>query len=154
MSYQKFLGKKEVRVLPHFGGFEIEAPDRLLRLDAQLAAGWYRFEVKGRKAAVLEAADPDPELLERMPSVRGHLLGDRIFRSGAVAELLFFLPPDQPPRLSLIRARRWPKGQLVFDSLEFDTEAGAVFVLAKDRADIVELASIIGRLATTRQAQP
>ena len=123
MDYKKFLARSEERTLPHFGGVVLEAPDRALRLDAALAAGWYRFEIHGRRAKSIEPADPDPSLLESLPIVRGHSFGDRLFSTGAIAEPLFFLPADRPPRFSIARARRWPRGQLLFDSLDFDTEA-------------------------------
>jgi hypothetical protein len=123
MGYEKFLGRTETRTYPHFGGTIVDAPDRTLRLAAPLDPGWWRLEIKGRKATVLEPADPDAELLATLPSLRGHLLFDRLFRSGAQAEPLFFLPPDQPARFSLIRARRWSGGPAIFESVDFDTEA-------------------------------
>jgi hypothetical protein len=123
MDYRKFLGKSETRTLPCFGGAIVDAPDRTLRLDAPLDPGWWRFEIRGRKAKAIERTDPDPALLEPLPSVRGHLFGERLFVSGSRAEPVFFLPPDQPARFSVIRARRWSGAQLLFDAVDFDTDA-------------------------------
>lgn len=112
MDYRKFLGKSETLVLPHFGGSRVDAPGRRLRLAAPLDPGWWRFEIKGRNAAPLGRADTESSALEKLPSVRGHLLGDRLVRSGAIAELIYFLPEDQPARFSPIRSYRWPSGRV------------------------------------------
>jgi hypothetical protein len=126
MDYRKFLGKKESLVLPYFGGAFVDAPNRRLRAARKesLRPGWWRFEVSGRQATPSdEPAEPDLDALARLPGVRGHLLGDRLVREGAIAEQVHFLPADEPMRFSPIRARRWPTGPLVFESTEFETEA-------------------------------
>jgi hypothetical protein len=122
VDYRKFLGKEEERVLPYLGGAFLHAADRRLRLAAEpFAPGWYRFRIKGRDATPLGPADP--EALEALPAVRGHLVGERLVREGAIAERLHFLPPEEPPRLSPCRARRWHSGELLFDTLDFESEA-------------------------------
>src|SRR5262245_6725310 len=123
MNYRKFLGKTETLVLPHFGGAFVETQDRRLRLDAPLDPGWWQFEIKGRKATMLQAADTESSALENLPLVRGHVLGDRLVRNGAVAEPIYFLPADQPAPFAPLRVRTWPRGQLIFEAVEFEGEA-------------------------------
>ncbi|MFL5350697.1 MAG: hypothetical protein ACJ8AT_38495 [Hyalangium sp.] len=149
MDYRKFLGKEEERVLPYFGGAFLHAADRRLRLPTEPEApGWYRFRIKGREATPLGPAEP--EALESLPSVRGHLVGERLVREGSIAERLHFLPEEEPPRLAPCRARRWYSGELLFDSLDFESEAeeAARRALEEDAA----LAQVKGVPATLRAA--
>ncbi len=149
MDYRKFLGKEEERVLPYLGGAFVHAADRRLRLATEpQAPGWYRFRVKGRDATPLGPADP--EALESLPSVRGHLVGDRLVREGSIAEPLHFLPEEEPPRLTPVRARRWHSGELLFDTLDFESEAeeAARRALEEDAS----LAEVKGVPATLRSA--
>jgi hypothetical protein len=149
VDYRKFLGKEEERVLPYLGGAFLHAADRRLRLATEpKAQGWYRFRVKGREATLLGPAEP--EALESLPSVRGHLVGDRLVREGAVAEHLHFLPEEEPPRLTPARARRWHSGELLFDTLDFESEAeeAARRALEEDTS----LAQVKGVPATLRSA--
>lgn len=122
MDYRKFLGKEEERVLPYLGGAFLHAADRRLRLTTEPAApGWYTFRIKGRDATPVGPAEP--ESLEQCSAVRGHLVGERLVRDGAIAERVHFLPAEEPPRLSPIKVRRWHSGELLFESLEFESEA-------------------------------
>jgi hypothetical protein len=127
VDYRKLLGKVETMVLPYFGGPAVDAPDRRLRLaprvptDQPLAVGWWRFEVRGRTARPVEGAEP--EALDALPSVRGHLVGDRLVHGGALVETVHFMPEEEPPLLSPCRARRWATGELVFDALELEGDA-------------------------------
>ncbi|HEX8698145.1 MAG TPA: hypothetical protein VF815_04865 [Myxococcaceae bacterium] len=149
MDYRKFLGKEEERVLPYFGGAFLHAADRRLRLATEpQAPGWYRFKVKGREATLMGPAEP--EALESLPSVRGHLVGDRLVREGSVAERVHFLPEEEPPRLTPARARRWHSGELLFDMLDFESEAeeAARRALEEDTS----LAEVKGVPATLRSA--
>jgi hypothetical protein len=149
VDYRKFLGKEEERVLPYFGGAFLHAADRRLRLATEPAApGWYRFRIKGRDATSLGPADP--EALEALPSVRGHLVGERLVREGSIAEHVHFLPAEEPPRLTLCRARRWHSGELLFEMLDFESEAeeAARRALEEDAS----LAQLKGVPATLRAA--
>ena len=121
VDYRRFLAKEASMVLPYFGGGTVDAPDRRLRVAEPFEPiGWYRFTVKGRVATKTDAAErPD---LSALPVVRGHFVDGRLVHAGAVAELLQLLPSDEPAALALIRARRWPSGELLFDELEFETE--------------------------------
>ncbi|MDY7233083.1 hypothetical protein [Hyalangium rubrum] len=149
MDYRKFLGKEEERVLPYFGGAFLYAADRRLRLATEPEApGWYRFRVKGREATALGPSEP--EGLEALPTVRGHLVGERLVREGSIAERLHFLPEEEPPRLTPARARRWHSGELVFEMLDFESEAeeAARRALEEDAS----LAQVKGVPATLRSA--
>ncbi|WP_368738482.1 hypothetical protein [Corallococcus exiguus] len=134
MDYRKLLGKVESAVLPYFGGGTVDAPSRRLRVTQPVAPGWWRFEVKGREATAREPASP--EGLEALPRVRGHVWGTRLVREGAVAEPLALMPEEEPPRLSPVTARRWHDGTLLFEGVEFESEAEekARRALEEDRA--------------------
>lgn len=149
MDYRKFLGKEEERVLPYLGGAFLYAADRRLRLATEFdPPGWYRFRIKGREATVVGPADP--EALESLPSVRGHLVGERLVREGSIAERVHFLPEEEPARLSPCRARRWHSGELLFDTLDFESEAEEAARRALE--DDASLAQIKGVPATLRAA--
>lgn len=149
MDYRKFLGKEEERVLPYFGGPFLFAPDRRLRLASEPAApGWYRFRIKGREATPLEPTEP--QAMEALPTVRGHLVGERLVREGSVAERLHFLPAEEPPLLTPCRARRWHSGELLFETLDFESEAEESVRRALE--DGTSLAQIKGVPATLRAA--
>jgi len=149
LDYRKFLGKEEERVLPYLGGAFLHAADRRLRLATEPAVpGWYRFRIKGREATPLGPAEP--EALDLLPSVRGHLVGERLVREGAIAERVHFLPEEEPPQLSPCRARRWHSGELLFETLDFESEAEEAVrrALEEDAA----LAQVKGVPATLRSA--
>ena len=149
MDYRKFLGKEEEWVLPYLGGPSVRALDRTLRLaEPPTASGWYRFGVKGRVATVKGPAEPGD--LSALPVVRGHFLGGRLVRDGAVAEPLELLPEETPAPLSPLKARRWPSGELLFEQLEFegDAEEPARRALEEGRT----LAEVKGAPATLRAA--
>ncbi len=149
MSYQKFLGREEVLVLPFLGGQQVDAENKRLRVATPPAkAGWYSFVIK-RGEAVLRAPADAPDL-SKLPKVRGHLSGARLVRDGAIAELLHLLPDDEPPRFSLCTARRWHSGELLFDTLEFDTDAEESVRRAFE--DSAGLAAVSGVPATLRAA--
>ena len=124
MDYRKFLGKEESLVLPYLGGSSVDAPGRRLRVakaQTPLEPGWWRFRVKGRDATPVEKAEP--EGIEALPGVRGHVALGRLVHDRAAAEPVHCLPEEQPPLLAPCRARRWHSGELVFDQIEFEGEA-------------------------------
>ncbi|KFE60577.1 hypothetical protein [Hyalangium minutum] len=149
MDYRKFLGKEEERVLPYLGGAFLHAAERRLRLSTEPAApGWYTFRIKGRDATPVGPAEP--EALDQCPAVRGHLVGERLVRDGAMAERVHFLPAEEPPRLSPVKARRWHSGELLFESLEFESEAEESVRRALE--DDMNLAQVKAVPATLRAA--
>lgn len=129
-------------MLPYFGGNTVEGRDRRLRLSRPLEpVGWYRFQLKGREASCVGPADRPG--LDRLPLVRGHLSGSRLVREGALAECLQLMPEEEPPRLSPCRARRWPSGDLLFEELEFESEAEpACRLLLQERSSLLQLKGV------------
>lgn len=126
VDYRKFLGKADVVLAPFLGGASIDAPGRRLKVAVPPGKpGWYRFELKGRVAHVQAPAEPPP--LDELPRVRGFSWRDRLVGDGARAEPLYLMPEEEPQRFSPLTARRWHGGALLFEGLEFETEAeGAV----------------------------
>ena len=121
MDYRKFLGQVESVVLPYLGGGTVDSASRRLRVTTPVAQGWWRFDVKGREATPREPAEP--VCMDSLPRVRGHAWGRRLVREGAVAESLELMPEEEPPRLAPVSARRWHDGSLLFDSVDFESEA-------------------------------
>lgn len=123
MDVSKLIGRVEQRVLPWFGGARVAMRDRTLRLaaPAPAAPGWYRFEIRGRDAAALGPAEP--EGLEDAPLVRGHHAAGWVISSGRDLAPLGIAPEEEPAELAVLRARRWFSGDLVLESVDFDTEA-------------------------------
>jgi hypothetical protein len=149
VDYRKFLNQQQQLVLPYVGGDAVDAKDRRLRLQKQPdAPGWYRFTVKGRIATADGPADP-PDLSE-LPAVRGHWLDGRLVRDGGVAELVLLPPADEPAMFAPLKGRRWPSGDLLFDALEFETDAETAVRGAY--ADGKPLAGLKGVPATLRTA--
>ena len=126
VDYRKFLGKTDTLVAPWLGGPAIDAPGRRLKLSQPPPKqGWFRFELKGRIASAQEPAEPAD--LSALPKVRGFLWKERLVGDAARAEPIHLLPEEEPPRFSPVTARRWHGGALLFDSLDFESEAeGAV----------------------------
>ena len=122
MDYRKYLGASEELVLPYLGGGAVYAPGRRLRLRQRPTAhGWFHFRVVGRNAALTGGAEA-PDLSE-LPTVNGHLWAGNLVHGGGRSEPLELLPGDEPPRLSPCRARRWHSGDLIFEQLQFETDA-------------------------------
>jgi hypothetical protein len=132
MDYSKFLGKKEEAVLAYLGGPHAYGKDRRLRVDApRPSIGFHRFEIKGRTARALEVVEcPDLGELGDLPRLRGHHVRGWITRDGLRdqrervhgLERVQLMPAEEPAPLSIVRARRWHSGDLVFESLDFDGE--------------------------------
>ena len=150
VDWRRFVAQREERALPWFGGPALDAPERRLRLSARPARpGWWRFAIEGRTATPLGPAEP--EGLEALPRVRGHLLaGPRLVGDDALAEPVWFPPADEPPPLSPASARRWPGGQLLFEQLAF--ESGAEEEARRALEDGRGLAGLKGVPASLRAA--
>lgn len=131
MDYRKFLGKVESVVLPYLGGGTVDSASRRLRVTTPVTPGWWRFDVKGRDATPREPSEP--ECLEALPRVRGHAWGRRLVREGAVAEPLELMPEEEPPRLAPVSARRWFDGALLFEGVDFESEAEGAARLALEQ---------------------
>lgn len=149
VDYRRFLAAPETVVAPWLGGPTVALPERRLRLAAAPERpGWYALEVKGRVATVKgPAAPPD---LSALPAVRGWLWKDRLVLEGARAERLHLVPDDEPPQLSPVTARRWAGEALLFEQLDFESEAEGALreALAQGRG----IATVKGVAAPLRAA--
>jgi len=121
VDYRKFLSQPTEWVLPYFGGFGVAGRGRRFRVKEPAAPGWWRFRVEGRNAAPLGPSEPVE--LSSLPRVRGHLVESWLFSSGTEVERVELLPAEEPPVFAIVSARRWESGELVFESLEFESEA-------------------------------
>jgi len=120
-DFRRFLGVTTTEVLPYFGGPWIEARERRLRITQPVEPGFWRCTISGRDAEPVERViAPD---LSDLPSVRGHTLADYVVQSGGHAELFALSPNEPPPPFSPVTARRWPSGDVLFDTLDFETES-------------------------------
>jgi hypothetical protein len=120
VDYRRFLGRCESMVLPYLGGLSVHAADRRLRVSQRVAAGWWRFELRGREATPTENAEPID--MHDLPSVRGHLVGDWLFTAGTAVERVFLLPHEQEI-FAPARARCWHGGDHLSDDFPFADEA-------------------------------
>jgi hypothetical protein len=120
-DFRAFLAKKESVVLPYFGGTRVDAADRRFRVDGELALGWWRFRIEGRRAVPVEPASPVD--LGALPRVRGHWVDGWIVIDGRQLARVALPPDDEPPAFSRATARRWYSGDLVFEALDFEDEA-------------------------------
>ncbi len=125
MDYHRFLAREEQHVLPYLGGPSVGSPGRSLRVVGSPAftPGWWRFRVRGRQAEPLAPAEPDEEALAPLPRLRGHLLGAALIDEQARPHAVAFLPADEPAALAPAVARRWAAGELLFETLELESDA-------------------------------
>lgn len=148
MDYRKFLQQEERLVLPYFGGSRVDAPSRRLRVSVVQPAGWYAFSVKGRVATPVDVADvPD---LSGLPAVRGHFAHGWLFSGGQKLARVELLVGEEPAVLSPLVARRWHSGDLVFDSVEFESEAEDAVRQALERE--LDIDQVKGVAASLRAA--
>ncbi len=121
MDYRKFLAANTTSVLPYFGGPTVHAADRRLRVTTRVAVGWWTFDIQGRNATATTPAEPEP--LDRLPSLRGHVVGSWLFVGGRHARRMLLMPEEEPPVLCPVTARVWPGDHVLFDVQEFEGEA-------------------------------
>jgi hypothetical protein len=121
VDYQAFLSPPEPVVLPYFGGTRVDAPDRRYRVEQELAPGWWRFRIDGRRAVAVEPAAAGE--LSALPILRGHWAAGWVIASGRELGRIALPPDDEPRALSRVIARRWPSGDWLFDTLEFEDDA-------------------------------
>lgn len=120
-DFRAFLAPTEPLVLPYFGGTRVDAAARRLRVEVELAPGWWRFRVDRRRAVPLEPAAPAE--LGALPAVRGHWVNGWVVASGRELARVALPPDDEPPPLARVTARRWHSGDLVFDGVDFEDDA-------------------------------
>jgi hypothetical protein len=147
VDYTKFLGKKEELVLAYLGGAHVFGKDRRLRVvEPRPSPGFHRFEVRGRDATSLGAADP---VLDGLPKANGHHAAGFVFHGGGV-ERLALAPEEEIAPFAKVRARRWWSGDWIFESLDFDTEVEEEARLRLERG--AALGDLSGVPATLRSA--
>ena len=120
-DYRTFLTPQALVVLPYFGGTRVDALDRRLRVAGELAVGWWRFRIDGRRALPVELASPVE--LGALPRVRGHWVDGWIVIDGRHLVRIGLPPDDEPAPLARVCGRRWYSGDVVFDSLEYEDDA-------------------------------
>lgn len=146
-DFRRFLAPKEPVVLPYFGGTRVDAADRRLRVDGELAPGWWRFRIDGRRAVAIEAAAPGE--LAALPRVRGHWVDGWIVLDGRQLVRVALAPDDEPPPLARVAARRWHSGDVLFDAVEFEDDAELEARSAlEERRPIGELRGVVPSLRT------
>jgi len=141
-DWRKFLSQSETLVLPYFGGTRVDAKDRRFRVEeGELAPGWWRFKIDGRRAAPEE---PAPAIdLGSLPLVRGHWANGWIVEDGRTLYPIALPPDDEPPALSRVTARRWYSQDLLFDTTEFEDDAEVSARLAlEQRAPIGDIRGV------------
>jgi hypothetical protein len=124
VDYKSFLGSQPTLVLPYFGGTRVDTKERRLQVDAgdqQLAPGWWRWKIEGRRAV---AKKPESAIdLSALPTVRGHYVSGWVVVDGRKLERIALPPDDEPAPLSRVTARRWYSNDLIFDTTEFEDDA-------------------------------
>jgi hypothetical protein len=118
-DYRRFLGSSTEEIWPYYGGPFVETPNRRLRVAGSVEPGYWRFAVTGRVARPVDPAEaPD---LSHLPAVRGHAVAGYVAITGGRAERLALGPPDEPLPFAPLVARRWPSGELLFDTWDFES---------------------------------
>jgi hypothetical protein len=153
-DFRRFLATTPVeQVLAYFGGPYVEAGSRRLLVRSPLEPGFYRFAVTGRHAEPVGPADV-PDLSDR-PAMRGYVIArsaDAVYlatESGA-AQRLAIGPADEPLAFAPLLARRFPRGELVFDTVEFESGVEDAVRQAYERRQT--LADVKGAPAALRAA--
>ena len=119
-DYRRFLAAADPIVLPYFGGTRVDAADRRLRVETQLAPGWWRFQIDRRRAVPLEPASPVE--LGSLPVMRGHWACGWVIADGRELGRIAPVPDDEPAALSKVVARRWYSGDWIFETTDFEDE--------------------------------
>jgi len=120
-DFRAFLGPKEPVVLPYLGGTRVDSAGRRLRVEDDLARGWWRFRIEGRRAVPVEPASPP--VLDALPKVAGHWVLGWIASDGRSLARVALMPEDEPAPLARVTGRRWYSGDVVFESIDFEDEA-------------------------------
>jgi hypothetical protein len=123
MDYTQFLQPAGALLeLPYFGGNSVCDHSRTYRIRGTIAPGWHQFRLSGRFLTRETTVEPNLDAWN-LPSVSGYIFNGRLFTNDARARI-FGLPSNagiQP--FTLIAARRWFDGNILFYGQEFDSEA-------------------------------
>lgn len=147
MDYNDFLTPTTIApvVLPYFGGTRVDAKDRKFAVDGELAPGWWRFQIAGRRAVPMEPATPGD--LGSLPIMRGHWVDGWIVIDGRTLGRFALPADDEPAALSRVTARRWYSDDLLFDTTEFEDDAElAARAALEDRRPLGDLKGIVPSL--------
>jgi hypothetical protein len=119
----------ETLVLPWIGGRSLRSGVRAWTVEGRLPRehGWYSFALAGRKARVVDPADPAPDALGHR--VRGYLVGDRLVaddadidpdptRIASASEPVFLLEPGLDRFARVAAGRTHEDGPLVYFGIE------------------------------------
>jgi len=120
-DFRAFLKPVEPVVLPYFGGTRVDAADRRFKVEGELAPGWWRFSIEGRKAVRKDRADPLD--LGALPAMRGHWIDGYIVTTVRELAPILIAPSEEPAPLSRVVGRRWYSGDTLLDSIEFEDDA-------------------------------
>ena len=165
-DFRDFLAPSAPIVLPYFGGTRVDAADRRFHIEGELAPGWWRFKIEGRRATAVEPAPPID--LAALPAVRGHWLDGRglpaagsaaerrrgvidgwIVIDGAKLARVALPPDDEPAPFARVTGRRWYSGDLLFEAVEFEDDAEIEARRAfEERRPIGELGGVVPSLRT------
>ena len=123
MDYRAFLKPSDPVVLPYFGGTRVDAKDRRYRVEpsGDLASGWWRFRIDGRRAVPIEPASPVE--LGALPVMRGHWALGYVVANAGVLGRIALSPDDEPQALAKVTARRWYSGEWIFEAMDFEDDA-------------------------------
>jgi len=80
MGWEDLLGDSSRLTMPWLGGRKVYCEGRTWRLRGALPPefGWYVFECEGRRAKVIEEAEPDQNYGYDHPKMKGYLIGNRL----------------------------------------------------------------------------
>jgi hypothetical protein len=148
MDFRAFLKPTEPVVLPYFGGTRVDAADRRFKVAGELAPGWWRFVIEGRRAVPQDRTDPvDDAQLRALPAMRGHWVDGHIVVSGRELALVGTPPSEEPSPLARVVGRRWYSGDVVLDSIEFEDDAEmSARAALEERRGIAEIKGIVPSL--------
>ncbi len=157
MDYRRFLKQPEERLAPVVGG-HAWLTDRRVRIEGEVADGWWRVQVQGRTGKPIAAATAEAisETIARLPRAQGHLLRTRqglalVDGQAGCRPLELAAAGDEPPLLAPLNARRWPIGDLLlWEELAWEGEVEETARRALE--DRVGLAAVKGAPASLRAA--
>ena len=130
MGWRDLLNDKGVTHLPWLGGRSLRSRERTWRIEGRPPRehGWYRFEVDGRSAKVMEPCAPRPDYLAF--NLIGYLVGDRFVRRNSLVDPdpskiasqseRIYLVEEGLDRFALVSAGRIHEdGPLIYKDQEF-----------------------------------
>ena len=123
MDYTQFLQKPdEVLRLPYFEGKSVCDDKQTYRLRETVEPGWYEFKKSGRYLSVAGAIEPELAAW-KLKAAKGYVMGRRIIGDDFHVRL-YGLPHELDfPKFTPVSARKWFDGHIVYEGMEFESEA-------------------------------